>query len=552
MDSTVETLWQRVYGTEHPGAFAQLTEQLDRTRQLLAQQPANPDPDWYRNAIVYSLYVDAFAGDFDGLTQRLDYLATLGVNTLWLLPILDSPMRDQGFDIRDFKTIREELGGNTAFNAFIQEAHRRGIRILFDMAVNHSSDQHPWFQSASASRDSPYRDYYIWNPDRDRYQGARLIFKGMVNSNWSYNDATDDYYFHRFYSFQPDLNYRNPHVLVAMMENFLYWKIQGVDGLRMDAIPFIWKEEGTSCEDLPTTHTLLKLIRAALDYCEPGTLLIAEANMAPKDVVGYFGNDDECQAAYHFPLMPQFYMALAESNRRYIEDALSPSVTPAIPEKSCWMSFLRCHDELTLEFVSPDVREKMNRYYLHDPECTFREGEGLAGRLFYLVKENPDKALLLNALLFATEGSPILYYGDEVGMTNDVAFYRENSARTGFKDARFMNRGDMNWSKVDAALNQPGSIEHRLFQGIQQLIEWRRRYSACFYHSAHFLADPNPAVYSLERTSGAVRLVILHNLSASAVEVAIDRPMTDLGSKAPVTESVRLPAFGYAWLEGQA
>jgi maltose alpha-D-glucosyltransferase/alpha-amylase len=548
MDSTIETLWQHVYGTDHPEAYGQLTGLLDSTRKELARQPTTPDPDWYRNAIVYSLYVDAFAGDFTGLTQRLDYLANLGVNTLWLLPILDSPMRDQGFDIRDFKTIRNELGGNEAFTDFIQEAHRRGIRILFDMAVNHSSDQHPWFQSASASQDSPYRDFYIWNPDRDRYQGARLIFKGMVNSNWSYNEATEDYYFHRFYSFQPDLNYRNPQVLIAMMENFLYWKTQGVDGLRLDAIPFIWKEEGTNCEDLPTTHTLIKLIRAALDYCEPGTLLIAEANMTPKDVVGYFGSDDECQAAYHFPLMPQFYMALAEGNRRYIEDALSPSVTPAIPEKSCWMSFLRCHDELTLEFVSPDVREKMNRYYLHDPECTFREGEGLAGRLFYLVREDPAKALLLNAMLFATEGSPILYYGDEVGMTNDVAFYRENSARTGFKDARFMNRGDMNWSKVDTAMNDPASVEHRLFQGVQRLIDWRRSYAACFHHSARFLADPNPAVYSLERQADGQRLVIIHNLSAMPVDVDVDPVMIDLQTNQPVSGTVALPAYGYAWL----
>jgi maltose alpha-D-glucosyltransferase/alpha-amylase len=337
-------------------------------------------------------------------------------------------------------------------------------------------------------------------------------------------------------------------VLIAMMENFLYWKTQGVDGLRLDAIPFIWKEEGTNCEDLPTTHTLIKLIRAALDYCEPGTLLIAEANMTPKDVVGYFGSDDECQAAYHFPLMPQFYMALAEGNRRYIEDALSPSVTPAIPEKSCWMSFLRCHDELTLEFVSPDVREKMNRYYLHDPECTFREGEGLAGRLFYLVREDPAKALLLNAMLFATEGSPILYYGDEVGMTNDVAFYRENSARTGFKDARFMNRGDMNWSKVDTAMDDPASVEHRLFQGVQQLIDWRRRYAACFHRSARFLADPNPAVYSLERDADGQRLVIIHNLSAMPVDVDVDPVMIDLQSNQPVSGTLTLPAFGYAWL----
>lgn len=551
MDQNITNLWHTIYGDQHPQALATLSELLDAKRTIFEHFPATADPDWYRNAIVYSLYVDAFAGDFEGLAERLDYLVELGVNTLWLLPILDSPMRDQGFDIRDFRAIREDLGGNDAFQDFILKAHARGIRILFDMAVNHSSDQHPWFQSARASKDSPYRDYYIWNPDRERYQDARLIFKGMVNSNWSWNEATGDYYFHRFYSFQPDLNYRNPDVLIAMVENFLYWKEQGVDGLRMDAIPFIWKEEGTNCEDLPTTHQLLKLIRAALDYCQPGTLLIAEANMTPKDVVSYFGNDDECQAAYHFPLMPQFYMALAEADRRYIEAALSRAVTPAIPEKSCWMSFLRCHDELTLEFVSPDVREKMNRHYLHDPECTFREGEGLAGRLFYLVQENVDKALLLNSMLFATEGSPILYYGDEVGMLNDRTFYQENSERTGYKDARFLNRGPMDWERVDRAHSKKRSDEHKLLTGIQTLTRLRTRFADCFYDSARFIANDDSAIYGLEREGKEHKLTIYHNLADSARKVVLDAPLQDALTGESVSGVLKLPAYGWRWLKSE-
>lgn len=548
MSSTLRNLWQTVYGTEHDGALAQLLRLLENKRQVMASQPGIDNPEWYRDAVVYSLYVDAYAGDFDGLTGKLDYLQDLGVNTLWLLPILDSPMRDQGFDIRDFRTIRGDLGGNEAFVSFIEQAHKRGIRLLFDMAVNHSSNEHPWFQEACKSKDSPYRDYYIWSDTTERYQDARLLFKGMVDSNWEFNPATGDYYFHRFYAFQPDLNYRNPALLIEMIDTMLYWKEQGVDGLRMDAIPFIWKEEGTNCEDLPNTHNLLKLIRAALDYCQPGTLLIAEANMAPRDVVSYFGNDDECQAAYHFPLMPQFFMALAEGDYRYIEQALSPAITPPIPEKACWMSFLRCHDELTLEFVSPEIRERMNRYYLHDPKCTFREGEGIAGRLFYLVQQDPARMLLIHSMLFATEGSPIIYYGDEVGMLNDDAFYEETSAQTGFKDARFLNRGLMDWSKVDRAREDIESVEHRLFRGMQQLIAVRKDYAACFYQSASFLDTGDPALYGVARQHGDTHLEVYHNLSNEVRTVDLSVNMKDAMTGGHIGKHLTLTPYSYCWL----
>lgn len=548
MTAFIEALWQEVYGTGQEAKLTALKTLLDEKRKLFASYPIIRKPDWYRDAVIYALYVDAFATDFHGLTERLDYLARLGVNTLWLLPILDSPMRDQGFDIRDFRTVREDLGGNEAFQEFILSAHARGIHILFDMAVNHTSDQHPWFVSARADEASPYRDYYIWSQTTDRYQDARLIFKGMVNSNWSCNEATGDYYFHRFYAFQPDLNYRNPDVLLAMIENFLYWKQQGVDGLRMDAIPFIWKEEGTSCEDLPNTHRILKLIRASLDYCQPGTLLIAEANMPPRDVVRYFGNDDECQAAYHFPLMPQFYMALAESDRGYIEAALSPAVTPPIPEKSCWMAFLRCHDELTLEYVSNDVRQRMNQYYLHDADSSFREGEGIAGRLFNLLQGDVDKILLMHAMLFATEGSPILYYGDEVGMENNLEFYRQASERTGNRDARFLNRGDMDWKKVERALNQEDSIEHRLFAGIQSLAAARKRYRTCFLDSAYFLPSNDPALYGLERHGSLQRMQLYHNLGDGERKVSLQGDWQDVVTGKTRRGRLTLPPWGWCWL----
>ncbi len=545
---TIRELWHQVYDQKHNDALEKLMRTLDAQKATLASQPQENNPDWYRDAVVYSLYVDAYAGDFDGLTDKLDYIQDLGVNTLWLLPILDSPMRDQGFDIRSFRNIRSDLGGNDAFRRFIAAAHQRGIRLLFDMAVNHSSDQHPWFIDAASSKTSPYRDYYIWSTDTTRYSDARLLFKGMVDSNWEYNAQTDDYYFHRFYAFQPDLNYRNPALLIDMIDNFLFWQEQGVDGLRMDAIPFIWKEEGTNCEDLPQVHSLLKLIRASLDYCRPGTLMIAEANMAPKQVVSYFGDDDECQAAYHFPLMPQLYMAVAEADYRHIEEALAPEVTPAIPEKSCWMSFLRCHDELTLEFVTPEVRDRMNEYYLHDPLCRFREGEGIAGRLFYLLREDPDKVLLMHSMLFATEGSPILYYGDEVGMGNDVGFYEQTSEQTGFQDARFLNRGSMDWRKVQRALKEPESVEHRIHHGLRSLIALRREYSAWFYHSARIIRSDNHALYGLSREHNGQVLQIYHNLGDQACTVHMDAPMHDLVSGAGTGRQITLSPSSYCWL----
>lgn len=551
--STLRELWQRIFHDTADAAQDRLLQLLDDRRQALLADPPSlagdtADPEWYRGAVIYCLYVDAYAGDFDGLTGRLDYLQKLGVNTLWLLPILDSPMRDQGFDISDFRAIRPDLGGNEAFVRFVDQAHARGIRILFDMAVNHSSDEHPWFREARQNPDSPYRDYYIWSDQPDRYLDARLLFKGMVDSNWEYNEATGDYYFHRFYAFQPDLNYRNPDLLIDMIDNMLFWKARGVDGLRMDAIPFIWKEEGTDCEDLPTTHSILKLIRAALDYCQPGTLLMAEANMEPREVVSYFGDADECQTAYHFPLMPQFYMALAEADYRHIRDALSPEVTPMIPESCCWMSFLRCHDELTLEFVTPDVRERMNRYYLHHPQYSFREGEGIAGRLFYLLREDPDRMLLMHSMLCATEGSPILYYGDEVGMGNDQAFFEQTSRQTGFRDARFLNRGPMDWSKVERALEHTESVEHQLFEGIRAIVRARREFAACFHGPGRFLDLHDPALFGLARQAGQTHLEIYHNLSDQPRHVELPTAMRDVMTGQDTGRQVTLAGHAYCWL----
>ncbi len=427
----LKKIWFEIYSetSENEECFNNLIGFLNDSKKELKVNEI--EKDWYKNAVIYSLYVDLYAGDFSELKNKLSYLKGLGVNTLWLLPILDSPMGDQGFDISNYYKVRGDLGTNEDFFEFIEEAHKNDIKVLFDMAVNHTSNEHEWFLDAKKGKDSKYRDYYIWNDDQEKYKGARLLFKGMVNSNWEYNKETNDYYFHRFYEFQPDLNYKNPKVLFEMMQRVVFWKSKGVDGLRLDAIPFIWKEEGTDCENLEKTHKIIKLIRAAVDYIQPGTLLIAEANMKPKDVVQYFGEGDECQAAYHFPLMPKFYLGLAEGNYEYITDVLSKEVTPNIPNEAQWLSFLRCHDELTLEFVTEEERKKMNHYYLKDEKYSFREGEGISGRIYNLMDGEVDRILLINSLMLTTKGASIIYYGDEVGMENDEEFFQEMTKKKG-------------------------------------------------------------------------------------------------------------------------
>jgi len=345
--NSIKQLWSQLYGNAHNDKMNEFMSYLNdfKSSRVIAQQ----EPEWYKDAIVYSLYADLFNKDFNGLTEKLDYIQHLGANCLWLLPILDSPMRDAGFDIRQYTKVRDELLGLPAdasekdkkevFGNFLNEAHKRGLRVIFDIAMNHTSDQHPWFVESRKGADNPYRDFYIWNKDTNRYTETRLLFKGMENSNWEKDG--DCYFFHRFFSFQPDLNYRNPKVLTEMSKNLLYWLGEGVDGFRADAIPYLWKEEGTDCENLPLTHTIVKFFRAVLDYVRPNTLLLAEACQKPLEVVKYFGEDDECHAGYHFPLMPQMFKAIAMQSNEPIRKTLSKEVTPAIPDSAQWFTFLR-------------------------------------------------------------------------------------------------------------------------------------------------------------------------------------------------------------------
>ncbi|MBU1371075.1 MAG: alpha-amylase [Bacteroidetes bacterium] len=521
----ISSLWSQIY----PEADAQLLEGFIEELTQLNKPAKDADTSWYQDAVVYSLYVDLFNKDFDGLKEKLDYIKSLGVNTLWLLPILDSPMRDAGFDIRNYDLIRHELLGlpenhskaeqEAVFGDFLKEAHSRGLRVIFDIALNHVSETHPWFQSAKESISSPFRDYFIWTQDISLYKDARIIFKGLEKSNWE--PSGDAYFFHRFFNFQPDLNYRNPKVLLDMLRHFLYWQQLGVDGFRADAIPYLWKEEGTDCENLPQTHLIMKFYRAVLDRVRPGTLILAEACQKPNKVVEYLGDGDECHAAYHFPLMPMFYKAIASQQADPIINILDTAVTPKKPDNTQWFTFLRCHDELSLELV---YVSEADRKYIHDnyclqPEWDFREGEGISARLANLFQFDERKIGLAYSIMLTLPGTPVIYYGDEFGKENDQRYYEEMIHQTGKDDTRFLVRGKINWPLREAQLNDPSTFQYRVFHRIQKLLELRRKLGVFGQGSLEFIEPDaqdtqNPAVLAYIRKLGETRVLVVQNLSS--------------------------------------
>ncbi len=528
--------------------------------------------DWYKDAIVYSLYVDLFNKDFSGLLEKLDYLEDLGVNCLWLLPMLDSPMRDAGFDIRNYDRIRADLLGlpegfdreeqENLFGEFLQEAHKRDIRIIFDIAMNHTSDQHPWFLEAQKSPDNPYRDYYIWSTDNSLYSDARLLFKGIEDSNWE--PLGDVYYFHRFFSFQPDLNYRNPEVLLEMSRNLLYWQSLGVDGFRADAIPYLWKEEGTDCENRPKTHTIVKFFRALLDHINPGAFLLAEACQKPVNVVKYLGNGDECHAAYHFPLMPMMYKAIAMEDNLPIRKTLSTQVTPALPDSGQWMTFLRVHDELSLEliYVSEEDRKYIHENYCHDPKWDFRVGEGISARLAELFKKDIRKISLAYSMMLTITGSPVVYYGDEFGKLNDEKYYNEQIKLTGKDDTRFLVRGRIDWKQLEEDLKDPENFHAQVFEIIKSLLNTRKEHPAFGRGHTEFVDAVNLAgksahqVLAYFRSMPEENILVINNLSGRPVE--IKHPLSEnntfiLNANGftynEEKESILLEPYGFVWFE---
>jgi maltose alpha-D-glucosyltransferase/alpha-amylase len=398
------------------------------------QAAVAPDALWYKDVVIYQTHVKAYydgnddgSGDFRGLTEKLDYVRDLGVDAIWLLPFYPSPLRDDGYDIADYRAVHPAYGTLDDFRRFLDEAHRRGLRVITELVINHTSDQHEWFQRARrAPRGSPERDFYVWSDDPRKYPDARIIFTDTEKSNWTWDEVAGQYFWHRFFSHQPDLNFENPAVIDAVVDTMRWWLDMGVDGLRLDAIPYLIERDGTNCENLPETHSILKRLRAELDVRHADRMFLAEANQWPEDVRAYFADGDECHMAYHFPLMPRMYMAIAQEDRHPIIDIMNQ--TPEIPEACQWAIFLRNHDELTLEMVTGEERDYMYRQYAADPRA--RINLGIRRRLAPLMENDVARIRLMNGLLLSMPGSPIVYYGDELGMGDNIYLGDRNGVRT--------------------------------------------------------------------------------------------------------------------------
>jgi maltose alpha-D-glucosyltransferase / alpha-amylase len=410
------------------------------------------DTLWYKDAIIYQLHIKSYRdsnadgyGDFRGLVEKLDYVKELGANAIWLLPFYPSPLKDDGYDIASYEEINPTYGTIDDFRAFLAAAHDRGIRVLTELVINHTSDQHPWFQRARrAAKGSPERDWYVWSDDPNKYAGTRIIFTDTEKSNWSWDPDAQQFYWHRFFSHQPDLNFDNPEVLQAVINVMRFWLRMGVDGLRLDAIPYLIERDGTNCENLPETHEVLRRLRAALDAEFPDRIFLAEANQWPSDVRAYFGNSDECHMAFHFPVMPRMYMAVRKEDSTPVVEIMRQ--TPDIPADCQWAIFLRNHDELTLEMVTDDERDYMYREYARDPRM--RINVGIRRRLMPLMESGRRQIELMNALLMSMPGTPIIYYGDEIGMGDNIYLGDRNGVRTPMHWSPDRNAG---FSEADTA-----------------------------------------------------------------------------------------------------
>ncbi len=496
--------------------------------------------DWYKDAIFYELHVRAFQdsngdgiGDFPGLTERLDYVRDLGVNCIWLLPMYPSPLRDDGYDIADYRNIHPDYGTLDDFQHFLDAAHARGLRVITDLVMNHTSDQHPWFQEARRSPESPYRDYYVWSDTDQRYRQARVIFVDSETSNWTWDPVARQYFWHRFYSHQPDLNFDNPAVRAAMLEIMRYWLDRGLDGFRVDAVPYLFEREGTNCENLPETHAYLKELRGEIDARYRGRILFAEANQWPIDVRPYFGDGDECHMAFNFPLMPRIFMALRREERRPIIDIVRQ--TPELPEKCQWGLFLRNHDELTLEMVSDEERDYMYLEYAKD--ARMRLNLGIRRRLAPLMENGRRQVELLHSLLLSLPGSPVLYYGDELGIGDNIYLGDRNGVRTpmqwtGDRNAGF-SRADPERLYLPVNANpvyhyQSVNVETQertptsLLQWVKRLIRVRQKYPVFGRGSIEFLLPENEKILAYVREDADCAVLCVSNLSRFAQAGELD------------------------------
>jgi len=515
------------------------------------------DPLWYKDAVIYQVHVRAFhdssadgVGDFRGLAEKLDYVRDLGVTAIWLQPFYPSPLRDDGYDIADYTTVHPAYGTLADFKYFLREAHARGLRVITELVVNHTSDQHPWFQRARRAKPgNPLRDFYVWSDSTDRYGETRIIFKDFETSNWTWDPLAQAYFWHRFYSHQPDLNYDNPAVIKAILKVMDFWLDMGVDGMRLDAVPYLVEREGTSCENLPETHRVLKRLRSHVDRSHEAKMLLAEANQWPEDAVAYFGEGkgDECHMAFHFPLMPRMFMALRMEDRYPVIDILNQ--TPAIPDTAQWAIFLRNHDELTLEMVTDEERDYMYRVYAEDTQA--RINLGIRRRLAPLLGNDRRRIELMNALLLSLPGTPVVYYGDEIGMGDNIYLGDRNGVRTPMQWSADRNAGfsrsnpqqlylppiiDPDFSYETVNVETQANNPHSLLWWMKRVIAQRKRFRAFGRGTIEFLHPSNGKVLAFIRRHEQERILVVANLSRYAQFVELDL--------SPFREMVPVELFG--------
>ncbi|MCF6368179.1 maltose alpha-D-glucosyltransferase [Rhizobium halophilum] len=550
------------------------------TLQSQAQNPTGSDPLWYKDAIIYQLHVKSFfdangdgIGDFKGLHEKLDHVASLGATAIWLLPFFPSPRRDDGYDIADYGDVSPDYGTIEEFKAFVDAAHARGIRVIIELVINHTSDQHPWFQRARhAPAGSPERDFYVWSDTDQKFPETRIIFLDTEKSNWTWDPVAGAYYWHRFYSHQPDLNFDNPAVLEELLQVMRFWLETGIDGFRLDAIPYLIEREGTINENLPETHEILKKIRAALDSTHPGKMLLAEANQWPEDTSEYFGDGDECNMAFHFPLMPRMYMAIAKEDRFPITDIMRQ--TPEIPENCQWAIFLRNHDELTLEMVTDEERDYLWNTYAADRRA--RINLGIRRRLAPLMERDRRRIELMNALLLSMPGTPVLYYGDEIGMGDNIYLGDRDGVRTPMQWSPDRNGG---FSKADPArlvlppvmdplygyealnVEAQAADAHSLLNWTRRMLSLRGKHSAFGRGSLRFLAPGNRKVLAYLREYNGETILCVANLSRLPQAVELDlhefqgRVPIELTGMSPfppigqLTYLMTMPPYGFFWFQ---
>jgi maltose alpha-D-glucosyltransferase / alpha-amylase len=538
------------------------------------------DPLWFKDAVIYELHVRAFfdnngdgTGDLSGLTEKLDYLQSLGVTCLWLLPFFPSPLRDDGYDISDYTGVHPMYGTIEDFRTFLAAAHDRGLQVMIELVMNHTSDQHPWFQAARrAPAGSHEREFYVWSDTVEKYQDARIIFTDTEKSNWTWDPVAQAFYWHRFFSHQPDLNYDNPYVIDEILKAMRFWLDMGVDALRLDAVPYLVERDGTNCENLPETHAVIKKLRAEIDRRYDSRIILAEANQWPADVRPYFSDGDECHMAFHFPLMPRIFMALRQEDRGAITDIMAR--TPAIPETCQWGLFLRNHDELTLEMVTSDERDYM--YLAYSEDARMRINLGIRRRLAPLLDNNRRRIELLNTLLFSLPGTPVLYYGDEIGMGDNIYLGDRNSVRTPMQWSVDRNAGfsrtnparlyspvimDPVWGyeaiNVEAQQSDPSS----LLNWMRNMIALRKIFKVFGRGTLELLNPPNRKVLAYLRRYEDEQVLCIANLSRFSQPVELDlaelegtTPVEMLGY-VPFPKIERQPyrlslgPYGFLWLE---